>query len=173
MKVSVLPFSIAAAAALSLNACAAPQTQTAAPASTPGSEPASAQVTRTIIESPAALEMLKNNRGMTLQWISWDYLGPVSVADNDGVIRIAGSQQERGGPGKVSLAGDIVRIDADSFTFRGRVTIENTPDQGRMCVRDAAEFGDVEFAITQNRKYWRMREFEWCDRLTDYIDIYF
>ena len=37
--------------------------------------------------------------------------------------------------------------------------------------------GDHEIACPEgpsvNRRYWRMREFEWCDRLTDYIDIYF
>jgi len=27
--------------------------------------------------------------------------------------------------------------------------------------------------VTQNRRYWRIRTFEWCDDLTDYVDVYF
>jgi hypothetical protein len=40
---------------------------------------------------------------------------------------------------------------------------------GRRC----EQTGEWRFAVTQNRKYWRLRQFEWCDYLTDYIDIYF
>jgi hypothetical protein len=29
------------------------------------------------------------------------------------------------------------------------------------------------FAVMQNRPYWRLREFDWCEDLTDYVDIYF
>ena len=29
------------------------------------------------------------------------------------------------------------------------------------------------FAITQNRKYWRLQQMESCGRLTDYVDIYY
>ncbi len=47
--------------------------------------------------------------------------------------------------------------------------ILDAPDQGRACEADKS----WHFAITQQRLYFRLREFEWCDRLTDYIDIYF
>ncbi len=139
----------------------------------PAAYSAAGAVTQTQIDSEAALQRLKNSRGMTLQWISWDYLGPVAVADNDGVIRISASQQQRGGPGKVTVLGDIVRIEDREFIFRGRITMTDTPDAGRQCVLNSAESGDQIFAITQNRQYWRLRTFEWCDGLTDYIDIYF
>ncbi len=130
-------------------------------------------VIRTQVDSVAALERLKIARGMTLQWISWDYMGPVAVSDNNGVIRISASQSERGGNGKASMLGDIVRISDDEFVFRGRIVIIDTPDAGRECVLSSDTAGDQTFAITQNRKYWRLRNFEWCDGLTDYIDIYF
>ena len=51
----------------------------------------------------------------------------------------------------------------------GRIAIIDTPDPGRQCIRN----GPMRFAVTQNRPYWRLREFEWCDGLTDYVDIYF
>ncbi len=130
-------------------------------------------LTRTEVDSAEALEKLKNARGMTLQWISWDYMGPVAVSDNSGVIRISASQSARTGDGKASMLGDIVRITDNEFIFRGRITIIDTPDTGRECVLDSATAGDQTFAITQNRPYWRLRNFEWCDGLTDYVDIYF
>ena len=41
--------------------------------------------------------------------------------------------------------------------------------QSRICEKTK----DWHFAITQGRPYYRLREFEWCDGLTDYIDLYF
>ena len=130
-------------------------------------------VTRTMVADPTALARLKGATGVTLQWISWDYRGPVDVTETDGVVHIAASQMARGGPGALRITGDVVRITSDTFTFRGTIAITDTPDPGRQCVLDTAATGDVQFAITQDRKYWRLRAFEWCDGLTDYVDIYF
>ncbi len=126
-------------------------------------------VARTAVEDAAALERLRRNSGVTLQWISWDYRGRVSVTDRGGVVHLAGSQAERGGRGRLTLDGDVVAIDGDSFTFRGRIAITDTPDAGRDCLRE----GDYEFRITGRRRYWRLQEMEVCDGLTDYVDIYF
>ena len=52
--------------------------------------------------------------------------------------------------------------------FDGTIRIADTPDRGRLCEQTKS----WRFAITQRRKYYRLREFEWCDGLTDYIDIY-
>ena len=49
------------------------------------------------------------------------------------------------------------------------IRIADAPDPGRMCEATKS----WHFAVTQNRRYYRLREFEWCDGLTDYIDIYF
>jgi hypothetical protein len=53
--------------------------------------------------------------------------------------------------------------------LEGAVTIVNTPDEGRTC----EGYGTWRFAVTQARKYYRLRQFEWCDGLTDYVDLYF
>ena len=68
-----------------------------------------------------------------------------------------------------SAAGRIGEIGRDSFTFIGTIRIADTPDRGRLCEQTKS----WRFAITQRRKYYRLREFEWCDGLTDYIDLHF
>lgn len=123
----------------------------------------------TVIHDRAALNRLINNGGITVQWIGWDDRGRVAVRNDGGLYTIRGSQAERGGPGRVAIDGVIAEIGADYFIFEGLITISDTPDRGRRC----AKSGSSRFAITQNRRYWRLREFEWCDGLTDYIDIYY
>ena len=132
--------------------------------------PASAQDDApTIVEDRAALERLRGNSGITLQWIGWEERGHVRVTEEGGRVHLSGSQAEKDGPGRLTLEGDVVEIGADYFVFDGRIEIADTPDAGRSCVKT----GPSRFAVTQNRRYWRLREFEWCDYLTDYIDIYF
>lgn len=114
-------------------------------------------------------DRLRALRGITLQWISWDQRGTVSTAiDPRGIWRLYGEQT---GPGAAGLVvdGTITEIGADYFVLEGAITIVNTPDEGRTCEGD----GPWRFAVTQNRKYYRLRQFEWCDGLTDYVDIYF
>lgn len=126
-------------------------------------------VTRTRVDDQAALEKLRGNSGLTLQWIDWNQRGTVDVSQRGPVVHLKGSQIAKDGKGRLELEGDVLSITSDHFIFVGRIAITDTPDPGRRCVKDGA----MEFAITQGRKYWRMREFEWCDQLTDYIDIYF
>lgn len=129
----------------------------------------SAPVTKTIINDRAALEKLLGNTGVTLQWISWDYRGPITASWQGDTLYLLGEQKAKDGNGRVAFEGQVVSIDAVQFVFRGTISISDTPDAGRQCKKT----GNSIFAITQNRPYWRMREFEWCDYLTDYIDIYF
>lgn len=108
-------------------------------------------------------------KGITLQWIGSTPRGDVRVlVDGDGVWRLIGGQI---GPGDAyaGVDGIITEVGDNYFILRGIIRIENTPDTGRRCEATA----DWRFAITQNRKYYRLRQFEWCDGLTDYIDIYF
>lgn len=108
-------------------------------------------------------------KGITLQWIDWDTRGEVRVlVDGDGVWQMFGSQSGPDGA-YVEVDGVITEVGRNYFTFTGKITIENTPDAGRKC--EATD--NWRFEITQNRKYYRLRQFEWCDNLTDYIDIYF
>ena len=141
----------------------------AGPAGPSAAQPAPAAARRTVVGDPAALARLRRNSGVTLQWISWDYRGRVRVAEAGGLVYLSGSQIQRGGAGRLALDGELVSIDARSFTFRGRIAITDTPDPGRACVRE----GTYEFRVTQRRRYWRLQQMEQCDGLTDYVDIYF
>lgn len=150
----------------------APGTTASAPAAEPPvrTDPApSAPVRATEVRDRAALERLRGNSGLTLQWIGWEKRGTLEVSQRGDVVHIKGSQIAPDGEGRLEVEGDVLSIDAERFILRGRIAITDTPDAGRKCLKQ----GDSEFAITQGRKYWRMREFEWCDQLTDYIDIYF
>lgn len=158
-----------------LTACSTMSTENGTPVATP--MPVEAKpggtgalpVRKTDVRDQAALERLRGNSGLTLQWIGWDRRGKLDVSQRGPVVHVKGAQIAPDGKGRLEMEGDILNIDADHFIFVGRIAITDTPDAGRRCVKDGA----VEFAITQGRKYWRMREFEWCDQLTDYIDIYF
>jgi hypothetical protein len=125
----------------------------------------------TSVADRSALERLLGNTGMSIQWISWAGAerGEVKTSWRGKALYLEGSQSAPDGVGEVTLNGQVVRISKSEFILNGTIRIENTPDAGRTCKRT----GDWRFAITQNRKYWRLREFEWCDDLTDYIDIYF
>jgi hypothetical protein len=126
---------------------------------------------RTIVGDRAALNRLQRNSGITLQWISFEYRerGHVVARMNGGLLHLSGAQGARGGPGRVTLDGDVLRIEPRSFTFRGRIVVTDAPDRGRNCVRD----GIYEFRATGVRRYWRLQDFEACDGLADYVDIYF
>ena len=127
--------------------------------------------TPTRILDEAMAERLLENSGISLQWIGWERRGQADVTiDDTGTWWLSASQRAldaRGG--EVTVRGMITEIGADYFLLQGPITITDTPGAGRNCRADKT----WRFAITQDRKYWRLREFEWCDRLTDYIDIYF
>jgi hypothetical protein len=124
----------------------------------------------TRITSPADARRLLRNKGLTLQWIDWSRNRRGSVAVARGPLwSLRGSQAQPGGAGRVVLDGAITEIGRGFFTFRGTIRIADAPDAGRSCEKTK----DWHFAVTQNRPYYRLREFEWCDGLTDYVDIYF
>lgn len=123
----------------------------------------------TRIRDGSAVVKLSGNSGISLQWISWERRGHLSVGWQGETLFLNGYQKDTSGPGTLSITGYVTEIDAHRFRFHGRIVIEDTPDIGRKCVRD----GDFTFAITRNRKYWRLQEMERCDGLTDYVDIFF
>lgn len=124
---------------------------------------------KTRILSTKDADRLRANHGVTLQWIDWDRRGSVFIDDADALWTLRASQSEAGGPGRLFLEGRILEIGEGYFTFDGLIRIADTPDAGRSCEENKT----WHFAITQNRPYYRLREFEWCDYLTDYVDIYF
>ncbi|MDJ0642120.1 MAG: hypothetical protein QNJ15_04830 [Erythrobacter sp.] len=122
----------------------------------------------TTVSSERDAQRLRTAQGISLQWIDWDRRGDVHVARGpDGVWRINGVQ--RGNGGRLAVDGVITEIGEDHFLMDGRIVISNAPGRGRLCMESKV----WRFEVTQNRTYYRLREFEWCDRLTDYIDIYF
>ena len=130
--------------------------------------PALADAPTRILNQTAAQRLL-HNKGLTLQWIDWDTRGRATVSRAGGVWTLRGTQSERGGPGRLLMDGTISEIGSDYFNFEGKIRIAETPDRGRLCEQTKS----WRFAITQRRKYYRLREFEWCDGLTDYIDVHF
>lgn len=148
-------------ALLVLAACAAPQ-------ATPPVASAPLPFATRILD-PAAAARLRANKGVTVQWIGWNDRGTASVTDNAGTLTLRAAQAQPDGPGRLLLDGTVSEIGADYFVFDGTIRITDTPDAGRRC--EATKIWH--FAVTQNRPYWRLREFEWCDGLTDYVDIYF
>jgi hypothetical protein len=124
---------------------------------------------RTRVLDRAAAQRLLANKGVTLQWIDWNRRGTATVTRRAGVWRLRAAQAQAGGPGRLLLDGAVTEIGRDYFVLQGTIRITDTPDLGRTCEQTKA----WRFGITQNRRYWRLREFEWCDGLTDYVDIYF
>lgn len=118
----------------------------------------------------AAMQRLRGSSGMTLQWISWDYRGPVRAILRGRTLWLEGRQLARGGAsGEVGMSGWVREVGARHFILVGTVSITDTPDVGRTCVRT----GEMRFQVTQNRRYWRMQQMVECDGLTDYVDVYF
>lgn len=157
-------------ALLPLGACAtlAAWPATATPHPAPAAAEQSAIMSGTRILDRAAADRLLAADGATLQWIGWDQRGSVRVVEENGTIRLDAAQDQPDGPGRLSVSGTVVEIGPDYFILTGTIRITDTPDPGRQCIADKL----WHFAVTQNRPYWRLREFEWCGGLTDYVDIY-
>lgn len=134
----------------------------------PQGEVPPAPATATRVLDRAALDRLLANKGVTLHWIDWNTRGTAN-ARWQGETLLLTAAQAKTGAGRLFLDGAVEEIGRDFFTFRGTIRIEDAPDAGRRCEATKS----WRFAVTQNRPYWRLREFEWCDGLTDYIDIYF
>ncbi len=141
----------------------------AGPAPVRGDETSTSSITTRILDQKAAQRLLAN-KGVALQWLDWGKgRGTAIVTRRDKTWKLRAAQAQPGGPGRLLLDGTITEIGRDYFTFQGKIRIADAPDPGRLCERDKS----WHFAITQKRPYYRLREFEWCDGLTDYIDIYF
>ncbi|HYP27302.1 MAG TPA: hypothetical protein VE262_11340 [Blastocatellia bacterium] len=130
-----------------------------------------AQEGRTIIKDKQARARLLGEHRLSLQWISWDYFGKAVVRENKGVLSIAGEQKGRGTGDYLKIEGVITEVDTTEIKFKGTIeTRVSHINQGNPCKRE----GEMTFRITQNRRYWRLKEMDNpCDEATDYVDIYF
>jgi hypothetical protein len=126
---------------------------------------------KTVVKDTKARQMLLGKHLLSLQWISWDYFGSATVTNRKGVYHLKGRQRQRGGTDFVELDGVITEINAKDFKFDGKITMQISHiNGGEACVRE----GEMTFAITGKRKYWRLQEMKSpCGETTDYVDIYF
>ena len=126
---------------------------------------------KTVVNDAKVKNMLLGKHMLSLQWISWDYFGSATVTNKDGVFYLKGRQKGRGNTDFVEIDGIITRIDLKQFKFDGKITIQISHiNSGEPCLRE----GEMTFAITGKRKYWRLQEMDNpCDPVTDYVDIYF
>ena len=123
----------------------------------------------TAVLSSLDAERLKTTQGITLQWISWEERGTVDITRSDEGHWWLRAEQSGEPEERLVLDGFIQEIGKDYFLFDGRITIKGAPDADRQCDQHKV----WRFEATKRRSYYRLREFEWCDYLTDYIDIYF
>jgi len=127
--------------------------------------------TKTVVNDTKAKRMLLGKHLLSLQWISWDYFGSATVTERKGVLFLKGTQKGRGNTDYLKVDGVIAEINAKNFKFDGTIEMQISHiNGGKPCLRE----GEMTFAITQNRKYWRLQEMKSpCDVTTDYVDIYF
>lgn len=125
----------------------------------------------TLVNNANARKMLLGRHLLSLQWISWDYFGTATVINRRGVLYLKGTQKGRGNTDFVKIDGVVTEINARDFTFEGTIETQVSHiNGGAPCRRE----GKMTFAVTKNRKYWRLQEMDNpCEAVTDYIDIYF
>lgn len=126
----------------------------------------------TIVNSESAKKMLLGNHRFALQWISWDYFGTAIITDKKGSLYLKGEQKGRGGSGDfLTIDGIITQIDEKEFKFNGKiVTKVSHLNEGKSCPRE----GEMIFAITKNRRYWRLQDMQNpCEDVLDYVDVFF
>ncbi len=111
---------------------------------------------------------LLGDHRLSLQWISWEKFGTASVVDNDGVLVLKGSQHV--GDEYLTVEGTVTSIEPKKFTMHGVIVTKiDSINKGQPCKRS----GDMTFAITGARKYWRLQQMDNpCEAVTDYVDIY-
>ena len=125
----------------------------------------------TEIVNEAALTKLKNNKGVTLQWVWGARPAKLVVTETPQGVTISGQQGPHNGD-QLVITGVITRIEAKTFWFRGRIAITDN-ETTELCVREGA----YTFRIIGARRFWRMKEQQArCpgrEVLTDYVDIRF
>jgi len=126
---------------------------------------------KTVVGDANAKKMLLGKHLLSLRWIGWDYFGTANITNKAGVLYLKGEQKERGGSDFVKIDGTIMSIDKKEFKFDGTIVMQiSYINGGKPCTRS----GEMTFAITGKRKFWRMQEMtNPCDEAVDYVDIYF
>jgi hypothetical protein len=126
----------------------------------------------TVTKTPLEVEKdrLLGKHRFSLQWISWEYFGTVTVSEDKAAISIRGEQRSRENDDYVTIDGVILDIAVNRFKFRGKIVTKISHiNSGKPCNRE----GIMTFSVTGNRKYWRLQEMDNpCDGVADYVDIF-
>lgn len=132
--------------------------------------------TTKIMDRDAAQTLLGKHR-LTLQWISREQPGKISVTNDNGLYYIKGLQTDKGdllhskSRHVMKIDGVISEINARSFLFSGTINILlGGRNNNQACIRE----GTFSFRYREgNSKFWRLKENENpCHDHTDYIDVY-
>jgi hypothetical protein len=117
---------------------------------------------------PTGRAALLGEHRLSLQWLSWEKFGTATVVDKDGVLVLKGSQHV--GDEYLTVEGTITSTEPKKFTMHGVIVTKiDSINKGQPCKRT----GDMTFAITAARKYWRLQQMDNpCEAVTDYVDIY-
>jgi hypothetical protein len=109
----------------------------------------------------------------TLQWISWDYPGSVTITRKDqNTYYIKGKQLSRENDDYIKIDGTLTPLSKKELVFNGSIKyLVSHNNNGQECVKSGKQI----FKATGSRKYWRLQNMTNCEggMLTDYIDIYF
>ena len=112
------------------------------------------------LHSAKTLLRLKENSGVTLQWISWEERGHVIVREQNDTVYLSGGQIDPNGPGALWLDGEVISSGEDHFIFEGMIRIANTPDtasistnglENARAVRIRSSFFTTSALMTSNR----------------------
>lgn len=99
----------------------APAPTAAARAEQSASAGALAPVQKTDVKDQAAYERLLGNSGITLQWLWSASRGQLNAKDENGVVRLEGTQSNF--EGTLKIKGEVVSIGSDRFVLRGTILI--------------------------------------------------
>lgn len=132
----------------------------------------------TVIQDPAAAQALEGAHRFSLQWISWENFGSVTITNEDGLLRIRG-HQTRQGTGDVAQArqamtidGVVTVIDKTRFEFEGELVIRL--GRGGEAKDPCLRTGKLTFKYREgNSRSWRLTQQQNpCVDHVDYVDIY-
>ena len=113
---------------------------------------------------------LAGKHALTLQWISWDKPGSVTIVLGEaGWYSIQGRQNGEKG-NYLMVNGKIRPLNNRELEFDGKIEHNVHINLGEPCIRTGKQL----FKATGTRKYWRLQNMISCDsNTTDYVDIYF
>ena len=124
----------------------------------------------TEIRAPETKHWLLGTHDFSLHWIGNDPIGRITVAEQDGVLTVKGSQEDKKSGNYITVEGIITQVEAKAFTFKGTiVTRVAFVASGKPVRREGA----MMFAVTKDRDFFRLQQMDNPDdAVVDYIDIY-